>query len=71
MDQRYLTSVDLSWEDARAVLCIIGFEIIEEKLEMNATYTDDPKCLMTTNFRCIYFVAKKTRKRNEVQHGNS
>jgi len=64
MDQRYLTSLDLSWEDARAALLNIGFEIIEEKLNLNATYTVDEKSLMSTNFRCIFFVAKKSTVSN-------
>jgi hypothetical protein len=60
IDERYFSSVDLSWEDARTTMENIGFRILEEKRNMYATYTDDNRSLMSTSFRCIFFVARKS-----------
>lgn len=59
LDQRYLSSVDISWEDARAALINIGFEILEEKVGVPSHYTNDQTSMMSTEFRCVFFVAKK------------
>jgi carnosine N-methyltransferase len=66
-----LTSVDLSWEDARTVMVNIGFQILEEKLNVFATYTENNKSLMSTSFRCIFFVAKKNSLQNETGQENN
>jgi len=60
LDDRYLQSFELSWEDLREVLHNIGFEIIEERLGLKAKYTADTMSFMSTDYRCIYFVARKT-----------
>jgi hypothetical protein len=59
LDQRYLSSVDVSWEDARAALINIGFEIEEEKVGIKSHYTNDDTSMMSTEFRCVFFVARK------------
>ena len=63
LDQRYMTSVDISWADFREILMNCGFEILEEKVGIRSLYTADRKSMMNMAYRCINFVAKKvTRK---------
>jgi len=59
LDQRYLSSIDISWEDAREALINIGFEIVEENVDNQSYYTNDETSMMSTEFRCVFFVAKK------------
>jgi len=59
VDSRYMNSIDFCWEDVKEIMSNIGFEIVYEKTGINATYTRDEKSLMHTQYRCIYFVAKK------------
>lgn len=64
LDQRYLESVDMSWEDVREVLWRVGFNILEHKVGLKARYTADLRSFMNTDYRCIYFVAQKVTKRD-------
>lgn len=59
LDSRYMTSVDLCWEDVREILINVGFEILEEKVGERALYTADRRSMMNMAYRCIHFVAKK------------
>lgn len=59
LDAKYLTSVDLCWEDIQAVLCNIGFSLEECETGHPAYYTADRKSMMNTEYRCISFVARK------------
>ncbi len=59
LDQRYLSSVDISWQDAKVALKKIGFEILEENVGIHSHYTNDESSMMSTEFRCVFFVAKK------------
>lgn len=59
MDSRYLRSVSMTWEDVREVLWRVGFEVLEEQLGMKARYTADARSFMNSDYRCIFFVAKK------------
>lgn len=59
LDKRYLTSVDLCYEDVRQIMINIGFEIVEEKTGCKALYTADKKSMMNTVYRCVSFVARK------------
>jgi carnosine N-methyltransferase len=59
LDKRYMTSVDLCWEDVREILVNVGFEILEEKVGARALYTADRRSMMNMAYRCIHFVARK------------
>lgn len=59
LDKKYLTSVDLSWGDVRHVLVSAGFDIIEERVGVEALYTSDHRSMMSMKYRCVNFVAKK------------
>jgi len=61
MDKRYMTSVDLCWEDVREVLLNVGFEIVEEHVGIKALYTSDRRSMVNMSYRCINFVARKKR----------
>jgi len=62
LDSRYMTSVDLSWEDVRQILVNIGFDIVEESVGTRALYTADRRSMMNMAYRCIHFVAQKRVK---------
>ncbi|KAK7481450.1 hypothetical protein BaRGS_00027301 [Batillaria attramentaria] len=53
------SSVELSYEDLRSVICKIGFDIEEEKENVKATYTQNPLAMLQYEYRCVYFVARK------------
>jgi len=59
LDPKYMTSMDLSWEDVRAIFVNVGFEIIQEKVGVRALYTADQRSMMNMTYRCIQFVARK------------
>merc|ERR1711862_998033 len=65
LDERYLQSFELCWEDLRAVLYNVGFEILEERLGLKARYTADSRSFVNTDYRCVYFVARKKGKNIE------
>eukprot|EP00588_Corethron_pennatum_P027185 CAMPEP_0194334522 /NCGR_PEP_ID=MMETSP0171-20130528/66370_1 /TAXON_ID=218684 /ORGANISM="Corethron pennatum, Strain L29A3" /LENGTH=393 /DNA_ID=CAMNT_0039097205 /DNA_START=65 /DNA_END=1243 /DNA_ORIENTATION=+ len=46
MDARYMSSVDLCWDDIKQIMINVGFEILEERTGINAAYTKDEKSLM-------------------------
>ena len=60
MDGKYLSSIDLSWEDVRGIFVNVGFDIVFEQAELPALYTADQKSMMYTHYRCVHFVARKT-----------
>ena len=59
LDERYMRSVDITYEDVREILVNVGFEIVEEKVGVKALYTSDRRSMQTTVYRCVNFVAKK------------
>lgn len=59
LDSRYMTSIDLSWEDVRQILTNVGFDLLEEKVGIRALYTADRRAMMNMAYRCIHFVAIK------------
>ncbi len=59
LDERYLTSIDMCYEDVRELLLNIGFEIMEEKTGIKCLYTADKKSMMNMVYRCVSFVARK------------
>lgn len=59
LDERYLTSIELSYDDVKVVMNNIGFELVEEQVGIECYYTTHRKSMMTTMYRCVSFVAKK------------
>jgi carnosine N-methyltransferase len=59
LDQRYVESVDLSWEDVHEIIKNIGFELIHVNRNQKAYYTADAKSMLLTEYRCVHFVARK------------
>jgi len=59
LDQRYLESIDFSYEDVKHVMDRVGFDIIEESSGHKAYYTANPNSLKKNEYDCVYFVAKK------------
>jgi len=59
LDRRYMTSMDLSWEDVRHIILNVGFDLVEEKIGIPALYTADRRSMMNMSYRCIHFVAIK------------
>jgi carnosine N-methyltransferase len=62
VDERYMSSVDISYEDVREILVNVGFEIVEEKTEIQCLYTSDRQSMMNMVYRCVNFVARKVPK---------
>lgn len=58
LDTRYLTSIDLTWEDTKQILTNIGFEVIIES-NLDALYTADSRSMITTKYCCVHLVAQK------------
>ena len=58
LDSRYMTSIDLTWEDIKQVMLNIGFELVKES-RAPAVYTADSRSLLNTEYRCVHFVARK------------
>lgn len=59
LDERYLTSIDLCWDDVRQVMMNIGFKIIEEEVGIKAWYTRDCHSFQNTEYQCAFIVAQK------------
>ncbi|KAL7566699.1 hypothetical protein ACA910_017758 [Epithemia clementina (nom. ined.)] len=59
LDPKYMTSVDFSWEDVRAIFLNVGFEIVEENIGSQAMYTSDRRSMMNMTYHCVEFVARK------------
>lgn len=67
LDKRFMTSVDLSWQDVRDILVNVGFEVVEERAGVESRYTADTRSMMNMTYRCIELVArKKAAKPDEV-----
>lgn len=65
LEQRYLESIDLTWEEVRHVIVACGFEIVEERIGIPAKYTSDSDSFMFVCYDCVYFVAKKVKRFSE------
>ena len=64
LDDRYLTSIDYTWEEVRYMLCQCGFEIVEEETYIPAKYTSDNKSMMKVMYDCVFMVARKKSATN-------
>jgi len=61
LDDRYLSSINLSYEDIKKIMTEIGFEILEEEEGVECYYTSDQRSMMSTKYNCVSFVAKKAK----------
>lgn len=59
LDQRYLQSVDFTWEETRALIVNCGFEILEEEFDIRTRYTSDALSMKKVDYDCVFFVARK------------
>lgn len=59
LDQRYLCSVDICYEDVCQILVNVGFEILEENTGVKCLYTADRRSMMNMVYRCANLVARK------------
>lgn len=59
LDERYLTSIEMSYEDVREVLINVGFTILEERFNIHCNYASDQRSMMNTMYKCVSFVARK------------
>jgi carnosine N-methyltransferase len=66
LDQRYMCSVDLCYEDIREILINVGFEIVEENSGKKCLYTADRRSMMNMVYRCVSFVARKLPEDDSV-----
>ena len=63
LDQRYLSSIDYTWDDLKHMVERCGFEILEEKLNLPASYASDSRSMMKVSYDCAFLVARKTNRR--------
>ena len=63
LDQRYLSSIDYTWDDLKHMVERCGFEILEENLKMPARYACDSRSMMKVSYDCAFLVARKTNRR--------
>jgi len=59
LDDRYFTSIDLSYDHVKEILTNVGFQILEEDTGVECYYNADQLSMMNTNYQCASFVAKK------------
>ena len=59
LDDRYLASVDYTWEEVRHMIVQCGFVIEEEELNIPARYTADARSMMKVEYDCSFLVARK------------
>lgn len=59
MDERYLCSVDMCYEDIKEIMVNIGFEMLDEKTGIKCLYTADKRSMMNMVYRCVSFVARR------------
>lgn len=59
IDERYLCSVDICYDDIKEILLNIGFEMVEEKTGIKCLYTADKRSMMNMVYRCVSFVARR------------
>jgi len=64
LDDRYLSSIDYTWEEVRYMITQCGFEIVEEETYIPAKYTSDNKSMMKVMYDCVFMVARKKSRSN-------
>ncbi|XP_067938499.1 carnosine N-methyltransferase-like [Watersipora subatra] len=58
-DQPDESSVELTYEEVRAVITSIGFEFLKESRSHPATYTQNPESMLKYQYDCVFFVVRK------------
>jgi carnosine N-methyltransferase len=59
LDKKYLTSIDVCWEDMQAIMVNQGFEFVEVATGKRSLYTADRRSMMNMDYRCLSFIARK------------
>ena len=59
LDERYLSSIDYTWEEVRYMIVQCGFDIVEEDMYIPARYTSDERSMMKVVYDCAFLVARK------------
>ncbi|KAI8816624.1 N2227-domain-containing protein [Fimicolochytrium jonesii] len=54
-------SIELTWEELKAVILARGFRITEERT-LHTTYASNPTGMLTYNYEVVFFVAEKMAK---------
>ncbi|KAL3904918.1 MAG: hypothetical protein SGARI_004700, partial [Bacillariaceae sp.] len=55
LDERYMTSIDLAYNDVKEILVNIGFEMLEEERDIECFYTADARSMTNTLYRSVSF----------------
>jgi len=59
LDDRYFTSIDLSYDHMKEILNNVGFQILEENTGVECYYNADQLSMTNTNYQCASFVGQK------------
>eukprot|EP00300_Choanocystis_sp_HF-7_P001485 c11199_g1_i2.p1 GENE.c11199_g1_i2~~c11199_g1_i2.p1 ORF type:complete len:281 (-),score=56.02 c11199_g1_i2:140-982(-) len=54
-------SIELSWEEVKTAIILVGFELVEEQW-ISCRYTANERGMMQVVYDCIFFVAKKSTR---------
>lgn len=67
LDKKYLTSIDLCWEDIQEIMINLGFELVEVATGEPALYTADRRSMMNMDYHCLSFIARKPGRSVDVK----
>ena len=56
------SSIELSYEEVRNIVKQFNFEIIKEEVSVPTSYTQNPRSMLTYQYDCVFFVARKPLK---------
>eukprot|EP00615_Pteridomonas_danica_P017945 CAMPEP_0114404158 /NCGR_PEP_ID=MMETSP0102-20121206/19379_1 /TAXON_ID=38822 ORGANISM="Pteridomonas danica, Strain PT" /NCGR_SAMPLE_ID=MMETSP0102 /ASSEMBLY_ACC=CAM_ASM_000212 /LENGTH=387 /DNA_ID=CAMNT_0001568779 /DNA_START=1627 /DNA_END=2787 /DNA_ORIENTATION=- len=59
LDERYHQSLELSWEEVKHAMTAMGFVFEAEDTDLPCHYTLNDRSLMRTQYRCLFFCARK------------
>jgi carnosine N-methyltransferase len=59
------SSIELSYEEVRNIIKQFNFEIIKEEESVKTSYTQNPRSMLTYQYDCVFFVARKPLKESE------
>ena len=57
-DDRYAQSIEFSWDELKHAIIARGFIILKEEWR-HCTYTANARSMMTTDYECVFFTARK------------
>lgn len=58
-DNREGPSLELSYEELRRIITLVGFTIVEEKYPLECPYICNPASMMQMRYQCALLVAQK------------